>query len=438
MRFFWLATFALASRCAFAADGVSAPAMRVLRDECVGCHKPGKAKGGLLLTTREKVLKGGDSGAGFVPGKAKESLIWQLLLSEGDPHMPPKKQLAPEQIAAIAAWVDAGAVWDAAVFDELPKVKPVALKPPAGARPVLALALSPDQKRLAIAGGPVVVIRDFAQAQRPVSHRLEGGVEAVQSLAWSPDGARLASGGFRSITLWDASAGKTLGKIEGAFVGQITALAFSPDGTKLFAADGEPGVSGFIHEIAVSEKRHVTTWKAHDDTIYALQIAPGKSWLASASADKLARLWNLADRKLIGGFEGHTNHVLSLAFNADATQLATSGADRELKIWDVASRSQVLGLGDKKRVFGSVAWSRDGKTLAAVTDKGAGTRFTELKLYEGTERSGGAREQRLGTAGQTIYCAAITADGKTICAGAHDGSVQMWDEAGKLLPALAP
>ena len=412
--------------------------MRVLRDECVGCHKPGKAKGGLLLTTREKALKGGDSGAGLVPGRAKESLIYQSLLTNADPHMPPKKQLTTEQIAAIAAWVDAGATWDAAIFDEVPKVKPVALKPPAGARPALALALSPDQKRLAIASGPALVIRDFAQPQRPVLHRMEAGVEAVQSLAWSPDGAKLASGGFRSVTLWETSSGKALARIEGTFVGQMTALAFSPDGAKLYAADGEPGVSGFIHEIAVAEKRPAATWKAHDDTIYALQIAPGKPWLASASADKMARLWNLADRKPIGGFEGHTNHVLSLSFNADATQLATSGADRELKIWDVASRSQVLGLGDKKRVFSAVAWSRDGKTLAALTDKGAGTRFTELKLYEGTERSGGAREQRLGVAGQTIYCAAITADGKTICAGAHDGSVQMWDEAGKLLPALAP
>jgi mono/diheme cytochrome c family protein len=32
------------------------PALRVLRDECVGCHKPGKAKGGLLLTTHEKMM----------------------------------------------------------------------------------------------------------------------------------------------------------------------------------------------------------------------------------------------------------------------------------------------------------------------------------------------------------------------------------------------
>lgn len=412
--------------------------MRVLRDECIGCHKPGKAKGGLLLTTREKALKGGDSGAGMVPGKARESLIYQSLLASADPRMPPKKHLTAEQIAAIAAWVDAGAEWNAVIFDEPPKVQPVSLKPPAGARPALAMALSPDQKRLAASCGPVLVIRDFAQAQRPVLHRIEAGVEAVQSLAWSPDGGKLATGGFRSISLWEASTGKPLARIEGVFIGQITALAFSPDGARLYAADGEPGVSGFIHEINLAEKRSAATWKAHDDTIYVLQIAPGKPWLASASADKLARLWNLADRKLIGGFEGHTNHVLALAFNADATQLATSGADRELKIWDVASRSQVLGLGDKKRVFSAIAWSRDGKTLAAVTDKGAGARFTELKLYEGTERSGGAREQKLGASGQTIYCAAIAADGKTICAGAHDGSVQMWDEAGKLQPALAP
>jgi hypothetical protein len=62
-----------------AADGTVAPALRVLRDECIGCHKPGKAKGGLLLTTREKMLLGGDEGAVVEPGKPDQSPLVTLL-----------------------------------------------------------------------------------------------------------------------------------------------------------------------------------------------------------------------------------------------------------------------------------------------------------------------------------------------------------------------
>ncbi|HYF36049.1 MAG TPA: c-type cytochrome domain-containing protein, partial [Prosthecobacter sp.] len=141
------------------------PALRILRDQCLGCHKPGKAKGGLLLTTREKSLKGGDTGPAFVPGKAADSLVYQLALKEGDPHMPPKKQLSDTDLAALKTWIDSGAVWDASVFDELPTVKPLALNGlPKNYQPVLALALSPDEHLLAVTRGNVVAIHDLAKS----------------------------------------------------------------------------------------------------------------------------------------------------------------------------------------------------------------------------------------------------------------------------------
>lgn len=151
------------------------PALRVLRDECVGCHKPGKAKGGLLLTTHEKMMKGGDNGVPLLPGKAAESLLYQLLLKDGDPHMPPKKDLTAPQITAIKTWIDSGASWDASVFDEAPAVRPVKLTAmPAGYQPVLALALSPDAKTLAVARANSVLLVDLGKPERPVSGRLEG------------------------------------------------------------------------------------------------------------------------------------------------------------------------------------------------------------------------------------------------------------------------
>lgn len=119
------------------------PALRVIRDHCVGCHKPGKAKGGLLLTTYEKMMKGGDNGVPIVPGKGTDSLLYQCVLKDGDPHMPPKKQLADAEMAALKAWIDGGAPWDATVFDE-PPPKNVKLAPmPSAYTPVLALALAP-------------------------------------------------------------------------------------------------------------------------------------------------------------------------------------------------------------------------------------------------------------------------------------------------------
>lgn len=414
-------------------------AMRVLRDECLGCHKPGKAKGGLLLNTREKMVAGGDSGTSVVPGKAKDSLIYQVVLEDGDPHMPPKKQLTAAQTGVLKIWIDAGAVWDATVFDEPPKTKPVALAPlPPAYQPVLALALSPDEKQLAIAAGSRVHLHDLTKPDRPRLGSLSGQEEPVQSLVWSRDGKTLITGGFRQIQVWDVATRQVKAKIAPDFLGNITALALAPDQTTLLAADGETGGAGFIHRLDLAQPKVLQTWKAHDDTLYALRMCPDGKSVASAAADKLARLWNVADGKLISSYEGHTNHVLAVAFNKDGTQLATAGSDREIKVWDVKSREQDVTLGDKKTVFTALAWTPDGKSLVAVTEKGSGAIYSELKKHDGAQRSDTGKQVRLSSVNAMLYNVTVTADGKTVFAGGDDGKVMIWDGTGKQAGIIAP
>lgn len=414
-----------------------APALRILRDECLGCHKPGKAKGGLLMTTREKVLAGGDSGSAIHAGKGKDSLLFQVLSAEHDNHMPPKKQMGSAEVELIKAWIDAGATWDARVFEELPVVKPVKLSPlPKGYMPVLALALSPDGKKLAVASANIITLHDLTKAEHPLVGKLLGHVEAVQSLAWSTNGKTLISGGFRLVKIWDVETAKEKATISGIMIGNITALSITKEGATLFAADGLPGNGGFIHRLDLAQAKIVNTWRAHDDLIYGLKLSPKGDRLLTASADKLARLWNVADGKMIAFFEGHTNHVLAADFNADATQIVTAGADREIKVWDVATRNQEIKLGDKKSVYSAVDWTTDGKSLVAVTDKGAGSIFTELQKHSGTERSETGKERKLTSVGQMLYSLSVTADGKTIFAGSDDGIVHVWDGTGKVLEKI--
>lgn len=423
-----------------AADSTIAPALRVLRDECIGCHKPGKAKGGLLLTTREKMLLGGDEGSVVEPGKPDKSSLVMLLAADADPHMPPKKQLEAEKIDALRRWVAGGAAWDAAVFDELPMVTPVALKAtPSGYKPVLALAISPDQKVLAAARGAEVFLFDLTKADRPSIGVIAGAVEPVQSLGWSSDGLLLAVGGFRQVRLWDVSGKKIRSAIRGKFVGQISSVVFTNDQKQLLVADGLPGVGGYIHRIDVAKSELMATWKAHDDSIYGLEISAKGDWLASASADKMARLWNIADGKLIGTYEGHTNHIVGIAFDKDATRLATAGADREVKVWDVKSREQDVSLGDKKTAFTSLDWTPDGRVLVAVTERGAGSAYTDLKVHNGEQRSETATERKLAGCGEVVNCVVLTADGKTAFGGGQSGKVYVWaTDSGKQISLMEP
>ncbi|HEY6226262.1 MAG TPA: DUF1549 domain-containing protein, partial [Verrucomicrobiae bacterium] len=84
----------------------------VLVDSCYKCHsaEAERVKGGLLLDTRDDLLKGGDSGPAIVPGDPEKSrLIVALRYKDEQLQMPPKEQLPSDVVANFEKWVKAGA-----------------------------------------------------------------------------------------------------------------------------------------------------------------------------------------------------------------------------------------------------------------------------------------------------------------------------------------
>jgi hypothetical protein len=85
----------------------------VLANSCYKCHstKGEKVKGGLLLDSREALLKGGDSGAAIVPGSPDSSLLIKAIrYTDPDLQMPPKgDKLTEQQVNDLVAWVKMGA-----------------------------------------------------------------------------------------------------------------------------------------------------------------------------------------------------------------------------------------------------------------------------------------------------------------------------------------
>jgi cytochrome c553 len=85
----------------------------IFKQRCFACHGPAKQKSGLRLDRKSDALKGGDSGAAFKPHDSQGSLLFDLV-SGKDPDrvMPPSgKRLTEQELAAIKAWIDAGAPW---------------------------------------------------------------------------------------------------------------------------------------------------------------------------------------------------------------------------------------------------------------------------------------------------------------------------------------
>ena len=83
----------------------------LLVEHCVGCHGEKKQEGGLRLTSRDMLLKGGDTRLAVVPGEPDESLLIRAVEYLDEPKMPPKQKLPDADIAKLRDWIAMGAPW---------------------------------------------------------------------------------------------------------------------------------------------------------------------------------------------------------------------------------------------------------------------------------------------------------------------------------------
>src|SRR5439155_14943663 len=83
----------------------------LLETRCLKCHGGGeKVKGGLRLTSRDEVMKGGELGRVIDSEKAADSLLLRAINYRDEKlQMPPDGKLPPEAVAVLTKWVGMGA-----------------------------------------------------------------------------------------------------------------------------------------------------------------------------------------------------------------------------------------------------------------------------------------------------------------------------------------
>jgi WD40 repeat protein len=351
----------------------------ILTKYCSECHNANKLKGGLNLESYQSFQQGGDHGPVAVAGKPDESRLVRLLEGKDKPAMPPKKakQPPPEAIALIRAWVAAGAKDDLATGKiTLPTIRP---------------------------RGPAV--------------------PPITALAYRPDGKLLAAGGQHDVFLIDSANGAVTGKLLG-FKGRITALAFGHQSSYLAVSSGEPSTTGEIRlypltSVGMPDAQAVRTWPAHGDFIYNLAWSPDDKILATCSYDRLVKLWNVADGRLLLTLKDHSDAVYGLAFSPDGRLLASASADRAVKIWDVATGARLFTLSEATDWLYTLAWSPSQRLAGAGVDKSIRVwevSPTKAKLVQSVF----AHE---GPVTQILYAA----DGRTLYSSSEDRTLKAWD-----------
>ncbi len=79
----------------------------ILKARCVKCHAGAEPAGGLLLTTRREILRGGESGPAMRIAAAESSLLWEKLASNQMPKGGPA--LSADEKGILRTWINDGA-----------------------------------------------------------------------------------------------------------------------------------------------------------------------------------------------------------------------------------------------------------------------------------------------------------------------------------------
>ena len=225
-----------------------------------------------------------------------------------------------------------------------------------------------------IANGRAVVVRNararfyVLETCEPVGVVDEVGTTAVTVIP-SPTGNRVAFLSGRRAVIADAKTGKVLFAVQ--HPGEITSLAFSNDGRRI----------------------------------------------VTGGRDRLARIWNGFNGKLIHELAGHQGQVLDVAIGPGGTEVATVSTDGTGRIWDAVTGELAASLFGHTNFVRSVAFSPDGRSVVTAS-------------RDGTARTWALTGRRLATLSgnaDVIELARFSPDGYSVATGGADGSLEIWD-----------
>jgi WD40 repeat protein len=265
----------------------------------------------------------------------------------------------------------------------------------------------------------------------------------VLSVAYSPDGKYIASAGGDGlhqgpfeIRVWDARTGQVVHRLWG-HRSRVTGVTFSPDGKHLAS------VGRVVKIWDVTSGKVISTAAG----AYCVAFSPVGRLLAAVkkrNPDRWERdkviVWDWAAGKEVRAINGIDGRITSLAFSPDGKRLAAggrlnwaggaltpfAGVGPSVRIWEVDTGKELRILQHPGGVS-AVAFNRDGTRLASAGGK-------NVKVWD---TKTGREVLSLGGHSWIVSSVAYSRDGKRLASGSTDETVRVWDATtGKELVVL--
>jgi WD40 repeat protein len=255
-------------------------------------------------------------------------------------------------------------------------------------------------------------------AVEPLLHTLHATDGPLNAVAYDPHQGLLATGGKFGVTLWNTATNTVLG--HPFDTGQdVNAVAFSPDGTRLAAAQQNGRVALF----RVSSRSPDGLLTADGSEITGVAFAPTGNEVAGVTNSGSVFLWNLTTNESVHTSAGSDTGLLSVAFSPDGSRLAVSGGvdvpNGVNGVVDVYTPSLQLTQTSTNQMSAvtHLAFNPTGALLAGATDSG------QVLVLNGTDL---ARQGTI-TSPSSVNAVAFSPVGNLMATGDSGGSVKLWN-----------
>ncbi|OAM89614.1 hypothetical protein AW736_12435, partial [Termitidicoccus mucosus] len=207
----------------------------------------------------------------------------------------------------------------------------------------------------------------FLNPDASVRHRCPRAPKTISALAWQPAGGCLAAAYFGGVQLRDAD--DFIVQKEFPYSNGIHALVWSPDDRWLVSGNQDPSVHLWIPESGL--ELHMS---GYEGKVKCLAFDPAARWLATGGGRDVC-VWDCSG----AGPEGreplqlsHEAPLCALAFQHRRSLLASASADGVIMLWDIADgKPRRLAVVRMPSPATKLAWSADDAKLAIGSEKGA-------------------------------------------------------------------
>lgn len=180
---------------------------------------------------------------------------------------------------------------------------------------------------------------------------------------------------------------------------------------------------------SVSKIALVSTLTGHSDSVWSVALSPDGQTLASGSADKTIKIWNLDTGQLRRTLAGNSDIIRSVTFSPDGQTLASSSGNKTIKLWNLQTGQIRRTLSGHSGPVWSVAISRDGQTLVS------GSEDKTIKIWN---LQTGELVRTLTGHSNRVFSVALNPDGQTLASGSKDKTIKIWNiQTGQLLRTLS-